>query len=98
MQRKDEILRTSVEVLDSIAAKSVEVRDAATALTDRIVAFEKYLAKLKGRVETECYGPHPMMRHTVRPIAALPRFEIPSSGERMAIVVRLASRRIPQRS
>jgi hypothetical protein len=37
--------------IDHIAQKSIEVRKAATALTDRLVKFEEWICKLPGRIE-----------------------------------------------
>ena len=58
MERK-RLLPNPSELIASIESKAVTVRDAATTLSDRIKTFEQYLSRIKGRVETLCFGEHP---------------------------------------
>lgn len=51
--------QSASDLLQAIESNSSIVRDAANALTHRIVAFEEYLSKVPGRVETALRCEHP---------------------------------------
>ncbi len=57
--KRERLVPDPAEVIQEIAEKANTVRGAATALTQRIEMFENYLSKVKGRVETMCFGLHP---------------------------------------
>jgi len=47
------------KIVIAVEQTAAQVREAASRLTDRIAKFQRYLSKLKGRVEASVYACHP---------------------------------------